>query len=221
MTESIDASTNELVEEVQQERKDFDLLDRLVNRPKRDPQIVTLYMNEELGTKLGYVREEKNALGVPMGYSKSGLVGELHDEESKDEESRDGERIKALQEKIRETAAEIKRDSLTVTLQWIPPIAEELLQKESLEAVGLKSLPVPDNKLEEYQKEWFARALVSTLVSIMDNSTGARKDKLRLEEAASLRNYAPKEQQRQLDRALNALLNRAAISEEALDSADF
>lgn len=220
-TNPADPNLEAIAEEVQEERKGFDLIDRLVNRPKRKPEVVDLYMNEELGSRLGYVGDRINEFGIKVGRIREGLIGELEAEHAK-AEAADESVIDRLETELREIAQQIRKDSLTVTLQWIPPIAEELLEKESLEAIGLKAdARVPEEREEEYKKAWLARALVATIVSVKDNSSGAVKDRLSIAEADAIGRYLPKEQAARLDLALGKLLHRDAISREALDSADF
>lgn len=206
--------------EVIEERKDFDLFERLVNRPKRKPEVVDLYLNEELGQELGYARDERNELGVVVGRLRGGVLGELDAERAKGDEA-DEKVIKSLEARVRELVKGIKEDSLTVTLQWIPPIAEEVVSLDAKRAIGVKSGDVPQNKRTEFMKAWLDEALRATVVSVKDNKTGSVKDSLSLDEARALREYLPKSQLTRLDEALGRLLNRDAISKEALDNADF
>lgn len=207
--------------EIQEQREGFDLLDRLVKRPKRKPEVVTVYLDEERGDELGDAHDVKNELGIVVDRFRSGVLGELDLEKSKPEDQRDTEKIAALEARARELIEEIRHDSLTFTLQWIPPIAEEVLQKETLDAIGVKDLPVPDAKRDQYKKEWFARAIVATLVSLKDNSSGAVKDKLTVSEAQAIKNYLPDSQQDRIDAALGRVLYRDVLAREALDNADF
>ena len=217
---NFDDLDSDLADEIQEERQGFDLLDRLVNRPKRKPEVVTLYLNEELGQELGFAKDVRNELGVKIGRIREGVYGELDAELEKPEEERDEELIKKLRARVQKLAKAIKKDSLTFTLQWVPPVVEESIDRSARKALGVKG-QVPQERKAEYMKVWLDRALQATVISVVDNKTGDQKDRLSIEEAQRLREYAPKGQVDRLDEALGKLLNRDAISREAIDSADF
>ena len=210
-----------LEEEIGQERTGFDLFERLTQAPKRKPEVVNIYLDEETGSELGYVREIRNELGVVIGHERKGVHGEIDEELSKPEAARDEKKLAALKKRRKALQAKIEKSALEFTLQWIPPLIEETLAVKAMRAIGVKQKPVPDAKLEEFSRAWRARALEACLVQIRDVATGEVKDKITVAEAEILRQNVAKEQFAKIDVAINRLINREAISQEALDSADF
>lgn len=215
--ESID---EDVQEEIEQERQGFDIIDRLVNRPKRKPVEVTIYLDEEAGEELGYARDLHNELGVRVGRLREGVRGELDEELEKPEDERDQKKIKSLIAKAKKLIARIEKDSLTFTLQWVPPIVEEVIDREVRKAMNAKG-SIPQERKAEYQDIWLDHALRATVISIVDNKDGSKRDKITVAEAKAYRNYAPKDQKPRLDGALGKLINRSVLSREALDTADF
>ena len=221
-----------LEEEINQERSGFDLMARLTERPKRKPKVVNLYMDEEAGSELGYVHEQRNELGVLVKVHREGILGEVLDAEievrrliSEGAEESNIElaeaKLESLKKRRDEVVKRIKTDSLTVTLQWVPPMIEEIIEVKAMRSIGVKQKPLPEHKVEEFKKAWFARALEASVVTIVDNRDGSTKNGITVSEASTLQKLLPKEQGERLDVALNELLFRKAISDEALDNADF
>lgn len=210
----------DIEEEIKEERQGFDLIDRLVNRPKRKPEVVTIYLNEELGQELGFAKDVHNELGVKVGRVREGIRGEIDEELAKPENERDEKKLKSLVARAKKLVAQIEKDSLTFTLQWVPPIVEEVIDRETRKAMKVKG-NVPQERKREYMDIWLDHALRATVVSIVDNRDGSVKDKISVAEARALRHYAPKDQKPRLDGALGKLINRDVLSKEALDTADF
>lgn len=216
-----DASFKLLEEEVNAERSGFDLFDRLTKRPMRKPEVVTIYLDEEVGAELGYAVPVTNEYGIATGIAKAGALGELHDARAVPEADRDEKLIKKLEAQVRELAERARKNSLTVTLQWVPPLVEKAIEIKAMRSIGVKQKPLPKDRIDDYTEAWLARALEASVVSIVDNFDGSVKHSLTVPEARILQEQTPKEQYARLDVALNTLLNRKAISDEALDNADF
>lgn len=215
-----EGASEEAQEEIEQERRGFDLIDRLVNRPKRKPEVVTIYLNEELGQELGFAKDVHNELGVKVGRIREGVRGELDEELEKPEDERDEKKIKSLVARAKKLIAQIEKNSLTFTLQWVPPVVEEVIDRETRKAMKVKG-NVPQERKREYMDIWLDHALRATVISIVDNATGEKNDKITLAEARAYRHYAPKDQKPRLDGAIGKLINRDVLSKEALDTADF
>ena len=206
-------------EEIESGRKNYDLIDRLTSRPKRKPEIVTVYLDEETGQELGYARDVRNDYGVVVSRAREGVIGEL--DKARSEEGPDEKLIAKLEKRASELVKKLKKDSLTFTLQWIPPIAQEVIEKEAAKAVGEKGVPVPEKKIKDWQAEYFARLLSSTLVSMVDNSDGTKVTKLNVAACSQFKKLLPPDQFDRLDTALGKLQYRSAIVNESVDSADF
>lgn len=207
-----------LESEINESRETFDLIGRLTQRPKRDPEVVTVYLNDQAGQKLGYARDVRDEYGN-ITRQRAGVLGEI--DKLASAVTPDEKAIKRLEREAKKLVAEIKKDSLTFTLQWIPPIAEEVIERDAINAVGLKSKPVPKEKIEEFKHELFARLLVDTLVELKDNASGAVMTSMKIHEAQRLRELLPPAQFDRLDTALGKLQYTSAIYSEAVDNADF
>ena len=212
-----------LEEEIQQERKGFDLFSRLAEAPKRKPEVVTLHLNAELIQEFGYARdvEVKNELGIvtERRRERSGVYGDLDRALAAKEPNQ--KLIAELTRKAKKLKDALEKDSITFTLQWVPPMIEESIRVKAMRSIGVKQAPVPKDKGAVYYQAWLARMIEACTVSVVDNASMERKDGITVQEASQLSKILPPAQFERLESGIAHLQDRDALSSEALDTADF
>lgn len=229
------------IEEVQGEaRKTFDMRARLAGASRRT-KVISVYTDDTAGEVLGSVEDEKIGEYKTGRKIRTGLIGELDEIKERatqaigllDEEAEDyAERTNEINEQLTTEAAEVvekitelreqmRKSSMTFTLQALPDIIVRDMRRKSKAALDIKGKNIPEDREDEYLLEYTAQMLSASTQQFVDHESGDTFSELSVEQAHNLRDFLPPGQFPRLDRAMVELSIEVAISNQATDSPDF
>lgn len=231
----------ELEEIAKSAKKGFNLQDRVKNRGLRRASI-TIYLDEELGPKLGWAYDKTISDGLTnrIVRVREGVIGEL------DQARVDLEQLKigavaasvtgtASKKKANDLAAnvaelEAKRDKMVVELtrtaivlqlRAVPPIIEKNCRRLAKQTLGITGKNVPDERAEEFTESNTAHLMSKIVQSVTDSESGEINHEFDYDDAIALIGYLPPGQYARLDEKLGILQFTDAISQSIEAQEDF
>ena len=213
---------------VETTKKNFNLQERLKNRGLRRGSI-TLFMDDDKGAELGWVRDIEDAFGNVTSKETVGVLGLL----ALAEDARGAEgvtpaglkkldaRVAELEKQRDELIAELTKTALVIQLRAVPPIVQKDTRRKARATLGITDKSIPEDKAEEFNVAQTAHLMTVMTQSVTDNSTGDVNDSLAFEDAIALMDYLSAQQFKRLDRIMGELQFTDAISESIESQEDF
>lgn len=214
----------ELDQIVAQTKKGFDLHARLHNRGLRKATI-TLFLDDDMGSKLGQVDDLVDIMGNVTGRLREGIMGRIEEIESLSEEERKkapiAKELANLKDEREKLVAEMFKSAITVKMQAVPPIIQNDSRRKAKRDLEITEKDIPSEKAVEFNMAYTAHLLSVVIQSITDNETGAVNDEVDVQDAKELMDHLPPGQFSRLDQALNKVQFTDAISRSIEGQEDF
>lgn len=212
-------------------KKGFDLQARLKGRGLRKASI-TLFLDEELGVKLGWTREVKDALGNKLGTERSGVLGEIdlaitHVDATRvltpkgPEMKRAQDQLAALEVERDELVSQITASGIVIHMRAVPPIIQKDCRRRAKDTLGVTAKNVPDDLMEDFGISNTAHLMTVMFQSVTDNESGETSEGISYSDATSLIDYLPTGQMSRLDVLMGEVQFTDAISESIESQEDF
>jgi hypothetical protein len=252
MSDTADTATVELPDEISAELKDiekttkrgFDPKARMRNRGLRRGTI-TLFLDEELGPKLGWAHDLVNQLGEIVGRGREGKIGELEVAQNTLEAWLNGGRgavetlksmtkaaadkhhkelvaaVTALQAECDTLMAEMNASALIINMRAVPPVIQKDCRRKAKALLKIASKNVPDDLEEAFQEAQTAFLMTVIFQSVTDTESGGVNEETTYDDAIEYARYLPPGQFDRLDMAMGKIQFTDAISREIEGQEDF
>jgi len=231
-------------------KREFDIVARLKGRGLRKGSI-TLYLDEELGSELGWAYDLTDKFGMFVRRVRHGILGDLDEVEeakalalkqfelasenpemtesdrTKGKKALDAivskfdERIAGLSEKRDEMVARLTDTGLTLRIEAVPPVIQKDCRRKAKAMLKITSKNIPDDIIEEFELCKQAHLMSVMIQSITDNETKSTNVGTTYDEAIALIDHLPPGQFQRLDAKLADIQFTDAISRSIESQEDF
>ena len=249
-TEAEAAEREELERIVKVTKKNFDPRERLKRRGLRRATI-TLFLDEEIGEKLGRDYPITNSMDMVIGHDRTGVLGKLAELAEKREklvaaheaELADRDITQAAKTKLKKdhsnglkaldsiiAATEERRDELikqltdtgiTLKLRAVPPVIQKDCRRKAKQTLGITEKGIPEGFKAKFDNAEVAHLLASMVESITDNETGTTNDHFDYDDAVAHMEELPPGQWFRLDQKIGELQFTDGISRVIENQEDF
>lgn len=228
----------------EEEKKTFNLKDRLHNRRARN-ETVTVYTDEVTGDELGGARDVRGQLGQVIGRRRWGVLGDIDLLKSEieiqqavitsaPEEANDTREkaqavideklaeIEVLKDKARPLIRTLNQSGLTFRLRSLPPVIKKDAKRQARKSLGITKKGLPEGVTEEDLGErTVAHLFVASVIDYTDHESGQVIPSIDLDGAIELQGHLPEGQWDKIDEAIGSLQYKSAIGDAVTDDADF
>jgi len=225
-------------------KRGFDPKARLRNRGLRRATI-TLYLDEEMGPKLGWAHDLKNSLGDVIGREREGVIGDLDEATAELQEWLSRGRLEAEVGKTMTKAAadkhhkelvagiaemEVERDklleymdghALIVKMRAVPPVIVKDCRRKAKETLKITEKGVPEDMQDKYTESHTAHLISVMFESVTDTESGGVNTETTYDDAIEYVRYLPPGQFERLDLKMGQVQYTDAISREIEGQEDF
>jgi len=230
-------------------KRGFDLSSRLKNRGLRRGSI-TLFLDEDLGPKLGWAYDVQNEFKQVIGRERAGVIGNLDAQEEmlrnlgtnspEFELTDEGEKArkkyevelakkrKALQTTIDalikerdELIEELTKSAIHIEMRAVPPIIQKDTHRRAKITCDLDGKNIPENMEELVALSESAHLMTVMFQSVTDNETGETNTETTYQDAIDLMGYLPPGQMARLDMKMGEIQFTDAISRAIETQEDF
>jgi len=237
-----DAASTALEDIAKTTKRGFDLSARLKKRGLRKATI-TLYLDEELGPKLGWAFDTKDAFGNTIARQREGVLGKIdafietkeqllaarraqniaHPDELVDVDAPTpfDEPIKELEVQRDDLIKKLEEGAIVLHLKAVPPIIQKDCRRKARETLGLTEKGIPEDKQEDFNLSYTAHLMAMIIMEIKDNQSGESITEVTYDDAIELMGYLPQGQFQRLDDLLGTLQFADAISRSIEGQEDF
>lgn len=249
-TENTETTAEEMPPEVEEElekivsttKRGFDLKARLKGRGLRKGRI-TLYLDEEIGVKLGQAEDMFDALGNKVERVREGVLGDLdvlqerkaaavagHEAEANSEGKHDAsaldtkeidKHIAQLEAKRDKLVKELTQSSIVIHMRAVPPVIHKDLRRRARKTLGIEEKNIPEDRQEEYNLAHTAHLMSAMFQSVTDSETGEVNTETTYEDAVDMMNELPPGQFERLDLLMGKVQYTDSISRSIEGQEDF
>jgi len=208
-----DSQDEEAKKFVKTVKRGFDLSARVRNRGLRRGSI-TIFLDEELGPKLGWAYDKTDAFGNVVSRVREGVIGEL------DALPENADRAE-LEAKREELTKELTKTALVFELRAVPPIIQKSAHRLAKQTLGITEKGIPDEVAEDFNLAQSAHLMTLVVQSVTDNETGEVNTEMDYQEAIDIIDYIPPAQFLRLDMKMGEVQFTDAISQTIEGQEDF
>lgn len=187
-------------------KKGFSLRDRLLGIKQAESKVL-LFLDLGAVVKYGEAKREHNLL-------KAKLLGNTDGEQ----EGPNAKTLKDSEKALDKLKAAMLAESLAVSLRSVPNIAIKAAQREARKAYAVDG-KIPDESFEFFAQKINSLTLVDVITGITDSSGETLKPTI--EDIEQLENLLPSTQWDVLNAAVNKLIYRDTVGEQATDEPGF
>jgi len=248
MSDTADTTTDDLPDELKNlavtTKRGFDPKARLRNRGLRGATM-TLYLDEEMGPKLGWAHDLKNAIGDVVSREREGVIGELDKATAELEawltrgrteaevgksmtkaamDKHHKELVAGIAEMEVERArlmAHMNNHALIVKMRAVPPVIVKDCRRKAKETLKITVKGIPEEMQEKFTETHTAHLMMVMFESVTDTESGGVIEETTYDDAIEYVRYLPPGQFERLDLKMGQVQYTDAISREIEGQEDF